>query len=292
MSLSETPRKTALIIGAGGLIGRALAEALPAAGWNVITTTRRAGDITEQNLFFDLSEDVAEWQPPADVVTAFLCAAVTSLAACRENPEQSARVNVKNTFLIADRLIKAGAFVIFPSTNLVFDGSAPQCPADAPARPQTKYGRQKADAESRILGLDNTAVVRFTKIVWPDMPLVRGWIRDLKSGRVIHPFSDMALSPISLSLAVDVLIKVAEKKLTGIAQVSGDRDISYADLVRRIAERLGAPPELVRPVRVKDSGIQVEAAPAHTTLETSRIESELGIRAPDVWETIDSVFNL
>ena len=292
MPLSEISKKTALIVGSDGLLGRALADALPAAGWNVITTTRRAGEISDQSLLLDLSNNVTEWNSPAGINASFLCAAATSLAACRENPEQSARVNVENTFLIADKLVKAGAFVVFPSTNLVFDGSALQCPADAPVRQQTEYGRQKAEAERRIIGLDKTVVVRFTKIVWPDMPIVRGWIHDLKSGRAIRPFSDMVLSPISISLAVDVLIQVAEKKLAGIVQVSGDRDISYADLARHIAERIGAPPELVQPVRIQDSRIQIEATPAHTTLDTARLESELGIRAPDVWETIDSVFNL
>jgi dTDP-4-dehydrorhamnose reductase len=292
MPFSGTSKKTALIVGADGLLGRALADALPASGWNVITTTRRTGEMPDQNIFMDLSGDVAEWQPPSGVGAAFLCAAVTSLTACRENPGQSARVNVESTFLIAKKLAESGAFVIFPSTNLVFDGSAPRCHAEAPVQPQTEYGRQKSEAERRILGLERAAVVRFTKIVWPGMPLVCGWISDLKSGRVIRPFSDMVLSPIPLSLAVDVLVQVAEKKLAGVMQASGGRDISYADLARRIAARFGAPPELVQPVRTKDSGIQIEAAPAYTTLDTARLESELGIRAPDVWETIDSVFKL
>lgn len=292
MPLSETSKGTALIIGADGLLGRALAAALSASGWDVITTTRRTQEVSKQNLYLDLSGDVNAWIPPPNVDAAFLCAAVTSLAACKKNPEQSAHINIGNTCLLAEKLSGAGAFVVFPSTNLVFDGATPRCPANAAINPRTEYGRQKARAEHGILSMNNAAVVRFTKIVQPEMPLVLRWIHDLKNGRPIHPFSDMVFSPVSIAHAIEILVKAAETKLKGITQVSADADISYAELARHIADRLGVSRDFVQPVRAVDSEIEIESVPAHTTLDTSRIEKELGIPTPRAWDTVDSVFQL
>lgn len=279
-------------MGADGVIGQPLAEQARQAGEMVVETTRRRDTLSPQRWFLNMAEDVSTWHPPEGVAVAYLCAAVTSLEQCRTHPHQSAQINVDHTVALAERLVSAGAFVIFPSTNLVFDGSIPYTPAEEPTCPRTEYGRQKAAAEQRLLALgEQVAVIRPTKIVQRGMPRIVAWAQALRRGEVIHPFSDMMLAPLPLSYVLRVFQHIATLRLSGIIQLSAAQDISYAQVAYHLAHRIGANPALVQPVRCTESSVQLEAVPAHTTLDASRVQNEIGLEPPDIWTTIDMVWS-
>ena len=284
---------TFLVVGADGMIGRALADHLVRAGETVLETTHLLDTLSDHRVFLDMTQDISEWRPPEPVSVAVICAAATSLERCRTQPEQSALFNVHNTVAVAKKLVANDAFVVFPSTNLVFDGSVPFREAEDVVCPQTEYGWQKAETERQLLASgDSTSVVRFTKVLGPNMPLLKGWIEALQNNEVIHPFSDMVMAPVPLSFAVHVLHRITELRRPGIVQVSGKEDVTYAQVARHIAQRIGASPDLVQPMKSTEAGLQLEAVPSYTTLDTTRLRMELGMEPPDVWSAINSVFGL
>ena len=59
-----------------------------------------------------------------------------------------------------------------------------------------------------------------------------------------------------------------------------------------VARRIGANAELVQPMCSSESGIQLETVPAHTTLDTSRMRSALGLEPPEARIAIDTVLDL
>lgn len=275
------------------MIGRALVKYLRLSGQIVDETTRRVETTLPGRIFLDLTRNVSEWPPPKRYDVAYLCAAISSLEQCRINPEESLAVNVYNTFLLAQKLIDTGAFFIFLSTNLVYDGSCAFRSADDAVCPQTEYGRQKADAEKLLLNLgEHVAIVRLTKVLNPTMPLFTDWIESLRNGTPIHPFSDMVMAPVALAFVVHALHAIAAYRLSGIIQVSGQQDLTYEQVARHIAKKLGVSLELIQPMSIKESTIHCENIPQHTTLDTTRLSQELGIDPPDVWSTIDSVFGV
>jgi len=283
--------ETALVIGSDGSIGRALTEELRGAGKAVAETTRRrALPFSADRTFLDLNDDMSCWEPPGDVAVAYLCAGVSSLERCRVVPRESARVNVDHTVALAERLVARGTFVVFPSTNLVFDGTRPHRRAEDPVCPRTEYGRQKADAERRLLALgESVAVVRLSKVLGPAVPLLSSWVLALRNNRVVHPFSDVVFSPVPLTFTVQLLRRIGELRLPGVVQISGTEDITYEQVARRAAERIGVCHRLVRPVTSNEAGVCLEAVPSHTTLDTTRLRAELFVEPPDVWSTVDSV---
>ena len=270
-----------LIVGGDSTIGSALARS---AGRRAICTSRRPA--SDNVLSLDLAGDPASWVLPERVDVAFLCAAVTSIKVCRSQPVETRLVNVERTVHLAERLTARGAFVVLLSTNQVFDGSKPYRSAEESPCPLTEYGRQKADAERAILAMGGAAV-RFTKVMAGVPALFLAWEEALTKGEPISPFADMVFSPVPLAFAVDALIAVGTRRVGGIVQVSGDCDVSYADAARRLAERLNADPGLVQPAFVASRGIAPEAAPRHTTLDTSGLAG-IGLRVPLVSETLGS----
>ena len=232
-----TSRNASLVIGAHGVIGRAVSERLRILGHQVVEMTRRP---TAGSLTFDLDALATSWAPPMDVTTAYFCAAVTSQAACHSAFAQAYAANVTNTVLLIRRLVDAGVFVVFPSTNLVFDGSTPRVSVKAARCPRTTYGRMKAEAETHLLALgEGVGVVRLTKVVHEHLPIFVEWRTSLTQGVSVHPFRDMVFSPLPLGDAVSVLVAVGEKGAHGITQASAQDDISYAHACDLLARQLG-----------------------------------------------------
>jgi dTDP-4-dehydrorhamnose reductase len=266
-----------LVVGADGGIGRPLLSRLRADGRPAVGTTRRAGG---DGLHLDLAADPASWHLPDRISVAYLCAAVTSIDACRRDPAGTRVVNVDRTLTLAARLWDRGAHLVFLSTNQVFDGAVPfRSEADGTC-PLTEYGRQKAEVETALLAAGDATVVRFTKVVPPDWPLLRSWRDALARGETVEAFGDMALSPVPLGFAVEALARIGATRPGGVFHVSGAADQTYAGLARQLAVAVGADPGLVRETSCAARGIPPEAAPAHTALSTDRMRAELGLDAP------------
>lgn len=284
------PGEVALVVGADGQIGRALAEQLARGEVSVLETWLEPPSLSASRLRLDLREDVSGWEPPRWPAVAFLCAAITSLEACRKDPAGSARVNVEATLEVARALAARGAFVVLLSTSLVFDGSRPFEKGESSPAPKTEYGRQKARAEKNLLQLGGAAaVVRLTKVIGPKTPLFAGWAEALRHGAPIVPFSDMRLAPVALGFATRVLEAVAQRRMPGILQVSASDEITYEQAARRIAEVVGASQELIQPGSCARADLEPGAAPLHTTLDVSRLAGELGIAAPLPCAAFDAV---
>jgi dTDP-4-dehydrorhamnose reductase len=285
--------ETVLIIGAEGLLGGAIAERFRASA-RVLKTTQHPETFGEPSLRLDLAEDLSAWRPPEPVNVAFICAAATSLEECRKNPEATEFVNVKQTLALARMLAGGGAFVVFPSSNLVFDGSKPFRLATDPVSPRTVYGRQKAQVEEQLPALGRqAAVIRFTKVWGPRAALLQKWAADLRTGIPIHPYADMTLAPVGIEFAAEAFYQVATRRLAGISQVSGARDVTYAQVAELLAKRLGAEAALVQPVSgagaVSGDTIPIAAQSGHvpgnaqyTTLDMSRLQAACGLQPPEL----------
>ena len=141
----------------------------------------------------------------------------------------------------------SGVFVVFPSTNLVFDGSVPKRKATDPVSPRLEYGKQKAVTERQLLRMGGpVSVIRFTKVIPKQYSLFEDWRQALLAEESIHPYSDLMVSPVPLDLALNVFTQIRNERLSGITHVSGTRDVSYADIALHIAKHLSADEELIQ----------------------------------------------
>jgi dTDP-4-dehydrorhamnose reductase len=120
-----------LITGAGGQLGRALAEAFD--GDDVVALTRRDWDVS--------------FPAPSDLDTPDLvlhAAAWTDVDGAESDPQQAAAVNVGGTRNVAE----LGAPLVYFSSDYVFDGRKrrPYLESDGP-NPISAYGRSKLHGE-------------------------------------------------------------------------------------------------------------------------------------------------
>lgn len=282
---------TILILGVDSFIGSALMAYLQSMGKSVIGTTRRRDFLDKNHSFFDLSEDIRKWECPNSIGVAVISAGITKVEVCRQNPQATFQVNVEGTSNLINNLVKRGVFVIYLSSNQVFDGSIANRLPDDRLSPITEYGRQKVEVERRVTKLGNsTAVLRLTKVLGPEFPLFTNWTKALLKGEVIHPFLDKFMAPVSLSCVVSVLSMLIERCLPGILQLSGNRDIPYSEAAYIGARLLKVNEDLVQPIQSAQLSNYSQPIPIHTTLDISRLKLELGIEPADVSEVVEMAF--
>lgn len=280
-------------MGGDSEIGGFTARYLAASSDDVLVTSRRR---TGTSLFLDLASDLRDWWPPVGVTSACICAAKSRLAQCEADPVGTAKINVTQVGTLVERLLDGGVFVLFLSSNQVFDGTRPLVPVDAPRSPVSEYGRQKAQMEvvleRALAGGAPVAVLRLTKVIPPGMQLLTEWARGLRARSSIHAFSDMCLAPIPLRLVGEAIRCIMRDRSEGFFQLSGPDDLSYHELAQRLAQQLGVSTSLVRGTSVLGTAPPVGACPRYTSLDSSELRLRYGIEVPDpssvVREIVDS----
>jgi dTDP-4-dehydrorhamnose reductase len=280
-----------LLVGGDSEIGAATYQSLQRQGRAVCATTRRRDRASDERPFLDLGADLSDWEPPPGTRSACIFLAIARLADCARDPTASAHINIAQTLTLIGKLVARDIHVLFLSTNQVFDGMTPHVAAAAPACPVSEYGRQKARVEAALrqqIGQGApVAILRLGKVASPVMPLIDNWIGLLAAGQPIQAFRDMPLAPAPTGLVTTAIERLMQDRLTGIYQLTGPRDVSYAEIGRFLAGRLGADPKLVTETSARDAGLPEGATPRHTTLDSSALRERYDLSVPDIWAMIE-----
>jgi dTDP-4-dehydrorhamnose reductase len=134
-----------LVTGAAGMLGRDLTDLLTARGEDVTALARADLDITDQAA---VSHAVSGAKPEIVVN----CAAWTAVDAAEEHEDEALAINSGGAANLAAACAEAGAALIQPSTDYVFDGHATAPYAeDAATAPRSAYGRTKLAGERAVL---------------------------------------------------------------------------------------------------------------------------------------------
>jgi len=277
-----------LVVGADGAVGRAACAHFTALGVTVIGTSHRRGS---DHHYLDLTVP-ASWEVLPDIDAALICAGVTSIVDCAQDPVATKQVNVRGTVGLAAKLSAQGTFVLFLSSNQVFDGAISHRDRESYPCPVSEYGRQKALAEAgmrHLIDREFGAILRLTKVMTPGTPVVQTWRRDLKAGRRIGPFSNLPLAPISMGFALDTMEVVLSDRLSGVFHASSLEDSSYLSLAHVVAEHEGADPALVQPVEAVPTSIGFDSLPRFSSLDMQMEVSEFDLKPPSAKDVFRSV---
>lgn len=273
-----------LIVGADGLIGRHLHAALQLGGAYVEGTSRRWGS---SHRLLDLAASPGTWVlPEADVVV--IAAAVPRIADCEQDEEGTARINVAAPQALAQYYWGQGAFVVFLSSSGVFDGVQDQTPGvQTQPHPLNAYGRQKAEAEFQLLRHTGSehglAIIRPTKILGEDTPILREWQAALAAGEPIRPHAWRCMAPISVAWAVRAILIVAAAREQGIWHLSSATDINFAEFARQWAQLRGFPANRIQPEERSD------LPPQRARLDMRETTERFAIAPPMLADTLISL---
>jgi dTDP-4-dehydrorhamnose reductase len=223
----------ALVTGAGGQLGRALARTAPA-GWSVTAVARDRLDITSRE---SVAQVVAVARP--DVI--INAAAYTAVDRAESEPALARACNAAGPSHLAHAAKACGARLLHVSTDFVFDGasSTPYSPADA-ACPVSVYGTTKREGELAVLNeAGQGAAILRTAWVYDAVGnnFVSTMLRVMRERGAVRVVYDQVGAPTCASSIARVLWKMAaQPDLHGIHHWTDAGVASRYDFAIAIAE--------------------------------------------------------
>jgi len=252
-----------LIVGIDSQIGSALKRHLNKNGIEVFGTSRKK-TISTNTYYFDLET------PNFDIFTekfssVVICAASTNIAACEKEPEKHRTINVINTIKLIENLVGNDSFIIYLSSNAVFDGRKAFYKHTDTTSATTKYGEFKVNVEKYIQDLpqNHACVLRLTKVITDSTPFIQNWKTAAENGNEIKAFSDRLISPIDIKDVVESIELLVERKQSGIFQLGGREEISFYEYAKKLFSS-----EPSTPVKIISTAAEESNVAKHNSLAT------------------------
>lgn len=163
----------------------------------------------------------------------------------------------------------------------MFSGESHDTSETSPLDPRTEYGRQKRLAERQLSLLGpQLSILRLTKVLCAETPLLRQWHAAWEKGQTIYPFSELLLAPVSLPYAVSALMQIGRARQNGTFHLSGARDLSYAELALLYARALGVSAQAI--AARSSQGVDLVYRPHHAALKMDATAAATDIRAQTI----------
>lgn len=221
----------ALIFGAGGQVGRALAATAPEDA-QVTALDRSACNVLNRD---EVGARIAEACP--DVV--FNAAAYTAVDKAETDVEAATVLNAAAPGMIAAAASAAGAQCVHLSSDFVFDGAAssPRRPGDQTS-PLSVYGRTKLEGETAVLeAAPNSLIVRTAWVyAAKGQNFVNTMIRLMRERERVNVVADQIGSPTYADSLARALWALAANGASGIHHYTDAGVASWYDFAVAIAE--------------------------------------------------------
>lgn len=232
-----------LITGASGLLGHKIASLALNKGHDVYSIynehptnigTPVKVNLTNPN---EIQKLIAKIQPEAVIHTA----AYTNVDGCETNKDLAWKVNAEATKQIATASANIDAHLTYVSTDYVFDGEKGLYKEEDQPNPISYYGYTKLKGEefvkkhskewciprpSVIYGWSQTSKLNFAT-----------WIIDnLKQQKEVKILTDQYVSPTLNTNLAEMLLEIAEKRITGILHTAGASRVSRHEFALKLTQ--------------------------------------------------------
>jgi len=259
-----------LLTGAKGQLGQELQRALTKE--DVITADRPDYELTDPKL----GDKIASTRPYVVIHTA----AYTDVDGCERDPDSAFQVNAQGTRRVAEGAAKAGAKLLYLSTDYVFDGrkTVPYTERD-PVNPLNVYGRSKlAGEEETLKGYRGTLVLRTS---WLYSVHGNNFVKTILSLAVTQPevrvVEDQRGSPTYARHLAQVIAGLIRSDVTGVMHAGGEGECSRYEFAKAILQEAGLGCRVV-PISTAESG-RLARRPPYTALSTAFLHQH-GLNLP------------
>ncbi|MCU0402587.1 MAG: NAD(P)-dependent oxidoreductase [Algoriphagus sp.] len=306
MSILYQSKPKILITGANGLLGQKLVEQLVEQGkFDVIATGRGPSRLSGEGFVYQ-TLDIEDQQNVELVFSALKPeviihgAAMTNVDECELNREACFRANVLATQYLVEGAKKYNSHFVFVSTDFIFSGEDGKNPYDEDAAPNpvNYYGQTKLEAEEIVKnsGL-NWAIARTAIVFGIGYDLSRSniilWVKaSLEAGKEIQVVDDQVRTP---TLAEDLAtgcILIADKRATGVFNISGLELLTPYQMAIETAEFFGLNKSLIKQTdstkfkqpakRPMKTGFIIEKAREQLGFEPKSFQTGIGILAKQI----------
>jgi len=283
-----------MITGASGLLGSRVADLAMRQGYTVYSCFKEHESLFGNRVRLDITskgmvDKVFENLKPDIVVHA---AALTSVEECEANKELALKVNYEGTFNITMAASKVDAFLVYCSTDYVFDGEKGLYREEDEPNPINYYGYTKLRGEEVVKEYEREWMIARTSVIYGNRPATGRvnfalWIIEkLSKGEEIKVLTDQWVSPTLSTSLGEMILEATQRKLSGVYHLAGASRISRFEFAQTLASIFALNKELIKPTtliemnwlarRPRDSSLNVSKSTRILANKPIEIKEALG----------------
>ena len=278
-----------LITGASGLLGRELMRRFRREGWECkgLAYSRVRGSLVRV--------DLCEREEVEGVVEDFKPHIVVHSAAERrpdvvsKKEEQAKALNVGATEILTQICQQRSIFLLYISTDYVFDGLQPPYSPQAPTNPLNAYGVSKRDGELAVQNYQRSAVLRVPVLYGAVETLAESAVTTLLSS-VLDSSKEARMShyeqryPTHIQDVAQVCEGICSRQAAGVWHCSGGERLTKYSMACIMAEVFGLPSTHLLAVTEPSGGTprpydsQLDCSSTQSVVPTAQTPFRAGIR--------------
>ena len=281
-----------LVTGSAGLVGQQVVKYLSKSN-QVFSCYNESkpeyGDSVKMDLknYEMISSVLTEIKP--DVVIHL--GAMTGVDLCEKEKTSASEINTKATEIIAKECSKLNSFLVYVSTDYVFDGNFGMYKEDDVANPLGFYGKSKLEGEKAVQNFSTNWCIARTSTPFGLHPTKKSFpmwvIENLQKQKQIDVLIDQFTSPTYIPNLSRMLIEISERRITGIIHTAGASKISRYQMASIVSDKLNLDGTLLKQIsmnkmkwvaqRPKDSSLDVSRASSILNEKPQKIEQSLNL---------------
>jgi dTDP-4-dehydrorhamnose reductase len=283
-----------LLTGASGLYGSKLAMLATARNYEVCSGYSQDKPAFGTPTQFDISdknqvEEVFKKVNPEVVVHA---AALTDVDKCETNKELAWRINVEGTKNIVEAGKKSSAFLVYLSTDYIFNGDTGRYREIDMPDPINFYGVTKLKAEEFVKEMADEYCIARASVIYGSIPAAGKvnfalWLlKKLKSNEQIKVVTDQWNSPTLNTNLAEMTLEIIENKIAGTFHLSGATRINRYDFAKLLAQVFNLDGNLIRSVTSAEFS-WIAKRPRDSSLDTAKAQQTLKSKPLQVTEAVE-----
>ena len=283
-----------LVTGANGLLGQKVVEIFKRESEYEILPCdlleSRNGSLTLDIANRQRVTDVFGSYKPSVVINA---AAFTNVDLAETEKEVAYKVNATAVGYLAEAAYIFNAKLVHISTDYIFDGKKGGYSEESLPAPISYYGKSKLAGENLVKAKLRDFVILRTQVLYGFGKNIKKnfvlWvIGKLANHENIRVVDDQVGNPTLADELAYAILKVCQKKATGVYHVSGFETISRYEFAAKIAEVFDLDFSPVKRIKSEELA-QPAKRPMNSSFVCLKAQTELGINMPPV---IDSLFQM
>ena len=204
--------------------------------------------------------------------------AMTAVDLCETQQDNALKINSQATEILAKECSKINSFMVYVSTDYVFNGNSGLYKENDATNPLGFYGKSKLLGEKSIQNFSSNWCIARTSTPFGLHPTKKSFpiwvIENLQKQKQIDVLTDQFTSPTYVPNLSRMLIEISERHLTGIIHVAGASKISRYEMASLVSDKLDLDEKLLREISIND--IKWEAQrPKDSSLNVSKAISIL-----------------
>jgi len=281
-----------LVTGSAGLVGQQVVKDLSKSN-QVFSCYNESkpeyGDSVKMDLknYEMISSVLTEIKP--DVVIHL--GAMTGVDLCEKEKTSASEINTKATEIIAKECSKLNSFLVYVSTDYVFDGNFGMYKEDDVANPLGFYGKSKLEGEKAVQNFSTNWCIARTSTPFGLHPTKKSFpmwvIENLQKQKQIDVLIDQFTSPTYIPNLSRMLIEISERRITGVIHAAGASKISRYQMASMVSDKLNLDGTLLKQISINKMK-WVAQRPKDSSLDVSRASSILNEKP----QKIDQSLNL